>query len=274
MLNNVPLVPPEVERAFTHARVRLEGISFRPQWYPSLPSTMDTAADAADAGVPEGFVVVVDEQTEGRGRRGRTWSSPPGAGLYASFVLRPPVDVPRRVLSLITIATGVAVRSAVTQACGFAPDLKWPNDVIVGRRKLAGILAEGAAIGSPQQAIVVGVGLNVLRTSHPGEIAKRATSLEDELGRLVERDVLLEEVLVAVLATYRRLCSGDADGILREWRTASPSASGTPVEWNADSGPCRGTTAGIDDDGALLVQTPSGQTRIISGELRWTLPCR
>jgi BirA family biotin operon repressor/biotin-[acetyl-CoA-carboxylase] ligase len=222
------------------------------------------------ANAAEGLVIAADEQTHGRGRRGRIWSSPPGAGVYLTFVVRPPLDdVAAPVLSLLTLASGVAVREAVMQATGFTPDLKWPNDIVVGRRKLAGILAEGLGIGTPGQAVLIGVGLNLLTAAHPGEIASRATSLEAELGRRLDRGTVLEELLVAVPRRYDELRRGNADDILRAWRAASPSAIGRMVEWQDAERQHRGTTAGVDHTGALLVTTAHGTERVLAGELTW-----
>ena len=232
---------------------------FDVRWLRSTTSTMDVAAKLAHEGAPHGVVIAADEQTAGRGRRGTTWVSPPGAGLYFSFIARPSAGA-----DLITLAAGVAVRQGIRAATGLAADLKWPNDVIVDRRKLAGILAEGVAIGSPGQAVVIGVGVNVQAAAYPPEIAARATSLEGELGKTVDREMVLTEMLVALedrLATLERR-PGD---ILQAWRAASPNAVGTRVEWDGK----HGTTAGVDDRGALLVKTTAGVERIIAGELRW-----
>jgi BirA family biotin operon repressor/biotin-[acetyl-CoA-carboxylase] ligase len=233
----------------------------------STTSTMDVASKLAHEGAAHGVVIVADEQTAGRGRRGSTWVSPPGAGLYFSFIARPSSPTAgSATLSLLTLASGVAVREGIKTATGLAAELKWPNDVIIDRRKLAGILAEGVAIGSPDQAVVIGVGVNVLPAAYPPEIAARATSIEGELGRDVDRDAVLAEILIALgdrLATLERR-PGD---ILQAWRAASPNAIGTRVEWDGK----HGTTAGIDDGGALLVKSAAGVERIIAGELRWML---
>jgi BirA family biotin operon repressor/biotin-[acetyl-CoA-carboxylase] ligase len=223
---------------------------------------MDVAASLVAEGAPHGVVVAAREQTAGRGRRGATWESPPGAGLYFSFIARPTAQQ----VSLVTLAAGVGVCEAVAKATGLEPLLKWPNDLLVGRRKLAGILAEGHAIGSSEPAIVIGVGVNVLRAAHPPDVAARATSLEEELGRSVDRDTLLNEIVVAL---DRRLValSDDPGDILRSWRASSPSSVGTRVEWDGR----HGVTAGIDDSGALLVNTSAGVERIIAGHLHWTL---
>jgi BirA family biotin operon repressor/biotin-[acetyl-CoA-carboxylase] ligase len=153
---------------------------------------------------------------------------------------------------------------------GLETTLKWPNDVMCGRRKLAGILAEGHAIGTADQAVVVGVGVNVLRSAYPPDVEARATSLESELGHAIERTALLSGILVSLSAWYERLRAHDADGILRAWREAAPSASGSRVMWANDER--QGVTAGVDQSGALLVTTSEGVERIVAGELCWLDP--
>lgn len=231
----------------------------------SLPSTMDAAAALAHDGAAHGVVVVADEQTAGRGRRGTQWASPPGAGLYFSFVARP-ANRAAGPSSLITLAAGVGIRSGIAAATGLAPGLKWPNDLIVGRRKLAGILAEGLSIGTPAQAVIIGVGINIRPAAYPPDVAARATSLEGELARAVDCEALLGRVLEHLRDTLVRLDESPGD-ILQAWRAAAPSATGTRVEWDGRAG----ITAGIDDSGALLVKTATGLERIIAGELNWHL---
>src|SRR5688572_11370511 len=238
---------------------------------------MDIATALAAQGAPHGVVVAAEQQTAGRGRRGSTWVSPPGTGLYFSYVVRPAFQAaspkpqaaspkPQAPLSLLTLAAGVGVREGVANASGLQADLKWPNDLLVGKRKLAGMLAEGIAIGTPEQAVIVGVGVNVQPASYPPDVAARATSIEGELGRAVDRDAVLAAILDALSARLAALDQNAGD-ILQAWRAASPSAVGTRVEWDGH----RGVTAGIDDTGALLVKTASGVERIIAGELHWML---
>ncbi len=254
--------PDDLSAALAALRERRPDAPLDVRWHASLTSTMDVASSLAHGGAPHGVVIGADQQTAGRGRRGTTWASPPGAGLYLSFIARPPsLGVPG--LSLLTLAAGVAVRDGVHAATGLAADLKWPNDLIVGTRKLAGILAEGIAIGSRDQAVIVGVGVNVRPGAYPPEVEARATSLEGELGRPIDRGLLLSEILIALCD---RLAQRPGD-ILQAWRAASPNAMGTRVEWDGR----HGTTAGIDDSGALLVKTNAGIERIIAGEVRWHL---
>src|SRR5262249_28230149 len=146
-------------------------------------------------------------------------------------------------------------------ASGLRVDLKWPNDLFVGRRKLAGILAEKSAA----DFIVLGYGVNVGPMAYPPEIAPRATSLETELGRAVDRHQLFAETLIALARRYDDLLDGRFDAILDAWRRRAPSAHGARVGWAEQSG----TTAGIDEQGALLVRTGDRIVRIVSGELQW-----
>jgi len=256
------MLPDDLATALTALGERRPDAHLVVMWHARLPSTMDAASALAHDGAPHGVVVLADQQTSGRGRRGATWASPPGAGLYLSFIARPSSPL----LSLFTLAAGVAVREGIATATGLAADLKWPNDVIIGRRKLAGILAEGIAIGSRAQAVIVGVGVNVQPASYPPDVAARATSLEGELARAVDRGMLLSQIAIALWDRLAMLEYGAGD-ILQAWRAASPNAIGTRVEWEGKSG----TTGGIDDSGALLVRTTAGVERILAGELRWML---
>lgn len=233
-------------------------------WRASAPSTMDLASELAGNGARHATVVGADEQTAGRGRRGHEWQSPAGAGLYFSMVARP--SLLSTSLPLLTLAAGVGVRDGIRAATGLAADLKWPNDLIVGRRKLAGILAEGLGLGTREQAVIIGVGVNLQPAAYPADVAVRATSLEGELGRAIDRGAVLGEVLAGLWGAVAAL-ERNRDDILQAWRAASPSATGTRVEWDMT----HGTTAGIDDSGALLVKTADGVERIISGELHWII---
>jgi BirA family biotin operon repressor/biotin-[acetyl-CoA-carboxylase] ligase len=260
-------LPADIAQALDELRSRRLETAFDVRWYASLPSTMTAVAAAADAGAAAGFTVVAEEQTAGRGRRGRSWSSPPGAGLYLSYLHRPRGEV-----GLVTLAAGVAVREAVRRSCGLSAQLKWPNDLLVGSRKLAGLLAEGARIGTPDAAITIGVGLNLHPASYPLEVEARATSLAREVSGPVDRGAVLAAMLEQLHDTLARLDAGGAGDILQMWRAASPLSVGTLVEWSDGTASHRGLTAGVDDAGALLVGTANGVERILGGELRWTLP--
>jgi BirA family biotin operon repressor/biotin-[acetyl-CoA-carboxylase] ligase len=220
----------------------------------------------AEHGAPQGRVVVANAQSAGRGRHGRTWASPPGAGLYVSAVLRPPA----RTVTLLTIAAGVAAAEAIQAATGLAADVKWPNDVYAHDRKIAGILAEASASNAAAiQHVVVGAGINVMPAAHPPEIASRATSLEAELGRAVDRGLLLAEYLCALAARYQDLLNQREDAVVHAWRGRAASMLGRRVQWDAAGVTRDGIALDIDATGALVVRTADGPVHLTAGEVRW-----
>lgn len=254
------------------ARPRPGPVGSRVLYFQSIGSTNDVAAALAGAGGAEGAVVIAEQQTAGRGRMGRRWFSPAAAGLYVSVVLAPArarVD-PGRATMILTLAAGVALAEAVERATGLAPAIKWPNDLLVDRRKLAGILAEGVAASSGSvHSVVLGYGINVAPAAYPPELASRATSLETELGRAVDAGVVCAESLASLSRVYARLLDGDFDAILDDWRARAPGCRGASVAWDTPAGERTGVTHGIDEAGALLVRVESRIERIVSGEVRW-----
>jgi BirA family transcriptional regulator, biotin operon repressor / biotin---[acetyl-CoA-carboxylase] ligase len=237
----------------------------RLQYFPIIGSTNDVAADLAAAGDEEGTVVFAGAQSAGRGRRGRSWFSPPGAGLYVSTILMPArARDAGRARMLTTLAAGVAIAEGIAAATGLRAALKWPNDLFVARRKLAGILAEGVA-----DAVVLGYGINVGPAAYPRDLADRVTSLESELGRPVDRPRVFAETLAALAVRYDDLLAGRFDAILDAWRARAPACQGARVSWTSSGGPQTGTTAGIDDQGALLVRIGDRIERVVAGEVIW-----
>jgi BirA family transcriptional regulator, biotin operon repressor / biotin---[acetyl-CoA-carboxylase] ligase len=255
--------PTAIADAIEQARGRLGRLGTTLAFFPSIGSTNDAAMAVAR----EGAVVIADEQTEGRGRRGHAWFSPAGSGLYVSVVLTPArarVD-PRRATALLTLAAGVALAEGLQSSVSLSVDLKWPNDLYVARRKVGGILAEAT-----RDTVVLGYGLNVHTVACPPELRDRATSIESELGRPVDRLNVLVETLAALARRYDDLLEGRFDAILEAWRRRAPSAHGTLVTWSAPSGVQSGITIGIDDGGALLVRVDDRVERIVGGELIWS----
>jgi BirA family biotin operon repressor/biotin-[acetyl-CoA-carboxylase] ligase len=258
-------LPSELADALAAAGARLGRLGRRVEYFSTIGSTNDIASSRAVSGDYEGSVFVADAQTSGRGRRGRTWFSPPGAGLYVSTILTPARSSDgERATLLTTLAAGVALVEGVRDATGLTATLKWPNDLYVGRRKLAGILAEGAG-----DAVVLGYGINISGTSYPPYLADRVTSLESELGRAVDRPRIFAETLCALSRRYADLLEARFDAILDAWRPLAPAAEGGHVSWATSTGSASGVTVGIDDRGALLVKTANGIERIVAGELRW-----
>lgn len=227
----------------------------------------------AAAGASEGTAVLADVQRLGRGRRGREWFSPPGAGVYLSCVIRPGDG--GSTLALLTLAAGVATAEAIRSATGLPIELKWPNDVVIGRpwRKLGGILCESVGAGARVDAVVVGIGLNLRPAAYPRELRDRATSIEAELGRSVERALMVVECLAQLTAAASRLRAGDTASVLGSWRRLGASGlDGTCVRWHDQGVERSGRARDIDDDGALLVERGGRVERIIAGEVTWDRP--
>jgi BirA family biotin operon repressor/biotin-[acetyl-CoA-carboxylase] ligase len=264
-------LPEAIAHALARERSRFTSHVCEILYTPVLPSTMDAAAQLADAGRPHGLVVLAGQQTAGRGRRGHTWSSPAGAGLYFSLIVRPPVatyaDGEPSVLGLMTLAAGLAVAEGVGHATGLEASLKWPNDLFYGY-KLAGVLAEGHHVGDAAQFVVVGVGINVMDAPYVGE-AERATSLERELGVPPDPGSVLAEVLCAWCARYQDLLDGRFARVVERWRIRATGLAGRPVVFDDTQGEREGTTQGVDATGALLVDTGTEVVRISSGAVRW-----
>jgi BirA family biotin operon repressor/biotin-[acetyl-CoA-carboxylase] ligase len=245
-------LPPDLREPLIRLAGRLGEFGARVVWYPEIPSTNDVAARLADAGADEGTVVAADAQSAGRGRLGRVWVSPAGAGVYVSIVLRPEAST------------------------GLRAGVKWPNDLFVdghdgpaGGRKVAGILAERGAARDGSPWVVLGFGINILPAAYPPDVAARATSLESELGRAVDRGLVLAECLAALSVRYADLRAGRTGEVVSAWRARAVSTFGRRVEWDGDGIARRGTAHDVDDEGALLVRTSDGVVRVTSGEVRW-----
>ena len=262
-------LPLEFADALARARPRVEPLARQVFFFNSIGSTNDEALALAHNTNADGAVVVAEAQTAGRGRQGRTWFSPAGSGLYVSILLRLPRDRAdeERATTLLTLAAAVALSEAIEAVTALRPEIKWPNDVLVNRRKIAGILAEAAT--SDLRRVVLGYGINVTGRAYPLEIRDRATSLESELGRPIDRAMLWAESLAAISARYRDLLAGRFDVILDRWRDRAPSIHGARITWSTHVGRRTGVTAGIDDRGALLVRDGVRLDRIVGGEVIW-----
>jgi len=224
---------------------------------------------AAAAGAGEGSVFVAEEQTSGRGRGGHSWTSPPSTGIYCSSVLRPSVS-PADAL-LLSLIAGLSVAQAVQEITGVKPDLRWPNDLMIGEKKFCGILTEMNAEVTRVRFAVVGIGINVNQWEFPADLAETATSLRIETGREWSRVELLASLLQSLDQEYRALNSGDfalvRTDILRRFEQVSSYARGKHVTVDEDGG-YEGVTAGLDQRGFLLVQTEKGIKTVLSGSVR------
>nr|WP_205808553.1 biotin--[acetyl-CoA-carboxylase] ligase [Micromonospora sp. HNM0581] len=248
-------------------------------------STNADVAEAARAGEPEGLVVVAERQTAGRGRRGRVWQSPPRAGIATSVLLRPGEAVPARGWSpappagygWLPLLAGVALAEAVTLLAEVDATLKWPNDLLIGGAKCAGILAEGVPGPglSDLPAVVVGIGLNV--TLRADELPEHPTGLPATSLRLsgavaTDRDPLLRALLRSVADWYARWRDAGGDAAASGLREAYLALCGTVGrEVRAllpDGTDVFGTATGVDGDGQLVLTTPSGPRSLAAADLR------
>jgi BirA family biotin operon repressor/biotin-[acetyl-CoA-carboxylase] ligase len=264
-------LPDEIAAALAATAAERGAFGAHIHYWNEVGSTNDLAAAAADRGEPEGTTFVAGAQTMGRGRLGRTWFSPPGAGLYVSTIVRRPSLAP-----WLTLAGGVAVADGIRGATALPVQIKWPNDIVAvggagfrARRKIAGILAEASSGVAGVSHVVVGIGINLRTASFPPELADRASSIETELGRAVDAGLVLGYVLAALHRTLVDLAGTGPPGLFARWLALSPSAEGARIEWDTAGVTMTGTTAGLAEDGALLARASDGVHRIISGEVRW-----
>ena len=219
-------------------------------------STQDVVRAAAQRGAPEGYCCVAAEQTAGRGRAGRSWVAPTGSALLMSLLLR------RRpgVAAGVPLAGGLAIADAVERVAGVACRLKWPNDVLAGGGKLAGVLVEGA----PGGATVLGIGVNLAVRSFPAGVT--GTSLDAVAGRAVGADALLAELVARLGKRLRQLESGGVPALAPEWSERA-AGLGTHVRAVIADRIVDGVAAGLDGDGALLLDTAAGRLRLVAGDV-------
>ena len=229
----------------------------------TVTSTMDEAAALAAAGEPEGTVVVAEFQTDGRGRAGRSWVAPPGTALLFSVVLRP--AVPPASLGVLGLLAGVAVAEGIEATTGLGCRLKWPNDIWLAGKKVAGILTVSRFAEEHRPLVVLGVGINVnLPAPH---VPDGGTSLLAETGETFDRTRVLDRVLVCLDDAYARFRAGNGMVDLSGWRSRAAMV-GETVSVVGTGRTLTGVLRDVADDGALLLESTAGETfRIHSGEL-------
>lgn len=248
-------------------------MNFTTHRFDRLNSTNDTAIRMAEDGAPEGTVVVAGEQTSGRGRHGRQWSSPEGEGLYLTVILRP--DIPYDRLWQMAFVASVAVVEAIRQITGLAPGIKWPNDVLLNGRKVCGILVETSRQGDKAagRPVVIGMGINVNNSEFPPEIADKATSIMRETGSPVSPRRAEEELLSCLDALYAEYLTDGFTPVLAKWK-ALDCTSGRRVSVILDGGVIEGTAVDVDQSGNLIVRRDDGSSvRVTAGEVILS-PCQ
>jgi BirA family biotin operon repressor/biotin-[acetyl-CoA-carboxylase] ligase len=233
-------------------RSRVKHFPFTVRQLGRTASTQDVVRRAAAAGAPDGYCVVAAEQTAGRGRQGRSWEAPPGAALLTSVLVRTTTDAARG----LPLATGLAVADALAASCALEVQLKWPNDVLAGGRKLAGLLVEVAVPATAGSVpVVVGLGLNRTVASNPSGVD--ATSLHRLVNEPPSLDVLLAAWLAALDSRVAALERGALRALLDDWRAAATGIGDEVTAVGARS-TIEGIAEDIDSDGALLVRDRTG----------------
>jgi BirA family biotin operon repressor/biotin-[acetyl-CoA-carboxylase] ligase len=239
--------------------------NLRPQnelhYFVTIASTMTPAARLAASGAPHGTIVLAEEQTAGVGRLGRSWHSDAELGIYCSILLRLPVEP--GTLPVINLLLGLATAEAIQKSTNLACDLRWPNDVLIDEKKVAGILAQLS-----DQCVIAGIGINVNQTSFPPDLRTPATSLRIESGGEIQvRDRIVIDLIESVDAFSAMLATQGSECIVRAFMSASSYALNRRVLLEEDGR--RGITAGLDENGFLLVRFDNGRMeRIAAGGVR------
>jgi BirA family transcriptional regulator, biotin operon repressor / biotin---[acetyl-CoA-carboxylase] ligase len=249
-------------------RQRLKGSLFGKRIYHffKVDSTNRVALELGHAGEPEGAVVLAEEQSAGRGRAGHTWHSERAAGIYVTLLLRPklaPVQAP-----LLTMMAGLSAHAAIQAQTGLAVDLKWPNDLLIGGKKVGGILTEMHAEPGQVRFVIVGIGLNVNQEKFPGELAPIATSLRAETGRSQSRLELLVRLLREFESDYNRFQADGAGSVIERFMIRSSYAQGKRVRVTNGAESFTGMTHGLGPEGLLLVKRENGQVvSVVAGDV-------
>ena len=235
----------------------------------SMDSTNSTAYQLALQGAEEGEIVVAESQKKGRGRLGRKWFSPPSSNLYLSVILRP--EIPPQQASLITLMAAVATAGAIHRFSGLQPMIKWPNDILLRNRKVAGLLNEIHSEMDRIHFVILGIGvnLNMDEKMFSKEIRSLATSLKREMGQSISRKAFLQTLLEELEMWYETFLKKGASPILKAWRDKA-QIQGRPVKVTSFGEVLSGTAIDVDNDGALILETKAGERkRVVAGDVEY-----
>ena len=231
--------------------------------YAEIGSTNDEAKRLAALGEAEGILVVADTQTAGRGRSGRQWLTPPGSALAMTLILRPTVPVVH--VAQIALLGGLAVLEGIQHSTGLRPQLKWPNDVLIGGKKVCGVLAEAVFTGDKLESVVLGMGINV-NAGPPPDLTLNypATCLAAEVGHPLDRELVMQAILAAFDLRYPQL---GAPTLAAAWGEHL-AMRGQKVQVGGGAESLAGTLEGITGEGALVLRLENGEARtVLAGEL-------
>lgn len=245
------LILPRIKKGFPGGELQVYG---------EIDSTNSCAKKLASLGAPHGTVVIADKQTAGRGRLGRTFVSPSGTGIYMSIIIRPEFGI--ETAPLITSASAVAAAEAVEELCGSPVNIKWVNDLYMGGRKICGILTE-ASFGLEMKSLdfaVIGIGINVRRGNFPEELSHIATSVEEESGKVIDRNALCAAVIDHIADSISNI---ESRSFLTAYRQRE-LLTGNTITANVGGETLTGTALGVDDNANLIVRLEDGSERHLS----------
>jgi BirA family biotin operon repressor/biotin-[acetyl-CoA-carboxylase] ligase len=250
-----------------HHHLNTRFIGHNIHYYKRIGSTNTQAKEAALAQCPEGTVFIAETQTQGRGRRGRIWHTGPHDACALSIVLRPRFS-PRN-LTLLPLLTAVAAARAIETVTGLQPQVKWPNDLLIQRKKICGILTEAGFDLETIDYVVIGIGLNINTPAHrfPPEIRSLATSLAEQANQRFNRAAIIQQLLVSLEEEYLHASENGFDDILQKWN-ARNCTLGKNVTIRQETGDISGTALHLTPEGGLCIKQPNGQRlTVMSGDL-------
>jgi len=250
-------------------RLQTKTIGHPFHFFPTIDSTNIYAARLAREGATEGTIVIADAQSGGKGRLGRSWVSPPGVNLYLSVILRPSVSA--GVAPQLNLLTAVAVANAIADVCQLRPVIKWPNDVLVNGKKVCGILAEMQTEAGALRAVILGIGVNINAplSAFPEELHGKASSLLLVSGRTIERSTFTASLLTHLEKYYVLWIEQGFAALRMPWEQYASEVLGKRIAVAAPEGTVTGTALGLDNDGALLVQSETDGVvhRLLAGDV-------
>ena len=232
--------------------------------FDTIDSTNNCARALAGCWADEGTVIIAEQQTAGRGRLGRPWIANPNENLTFSIILRP--SIAADATNLLPLSVSVAVAQAVEEIAGLKLECKWPNDLILSNKKVAGILLEGSFKQNQVEWIVIGIGINVNQTRFPGELEQKATSLKLAAGRDVDRIALFHKILETLEKFYRKGSESGFQSILPDW-IARTSMIDKQISLMENGNLLSGTVKGLSRDGGLILRSNGGERTLFAGDV-------
>jgi BirA family biotin operon repressor/biotin-[acetyl-CoA-carboxylase] ligase len=232
--------------------------------FDTIDSTNSCAKAVAGCGAQEGTIIISEEQTAGRGRLGRPWQANKNENLMFSIVLRP--NVAPDALNLLPLFVGVAIAEAVERTTRLKVECKWPNDLLINKKKCAGILIEGSVKQNMVEYVVIGVGLNVNQQQFTGELEKKATSLRLEAAKEIDRPRLFREILLSLEGSYKSVSSTGFQSVVPMWLKRS-SMINQPISVSQQGNVFSGIVTGLSNDGSLILQSNGTEKKLFAGDV-------